>query len=279
MAEIWLVSSYFLFLLLISFSTGTIELSNANTVSSIFIFGDSTTDVGTNNFLEVNLVARANYKHNGIDFSSTGLPTRRFSNGPNLIGLQRSPAPFHALLLKKGSLKRHVLGGANFASKGSGILLGTRSEFSNNLLQLEEILQKNLGSSRKTDTFISKSIFFVSVGSNDIFEYFLSNKNPNKEEFMTRLKSTYKSQLRDLYKLGARKFGIVSTPLIGCCPSKRSLNVTGGCLDILNEYSLAFYTTMGHMLIDLSCELKEMKYSFANAYEMVANIMDDPLPY
>ncbi|KAI3922494.1 hypothetical protein MKX01_006183, partial [Papaver californicum] len=59
------------------------KLTNASTVSSIFIFGDSTADVGTNNYSEVDSVARANYRHNGIDFSSTGLPTGRFSNGRN----------------------------------------------------------------------------------------------------------------------------------------------------------------------------------------------------
>ncbi|RZC45050.1 hypothetical protein C5167_038006 [Papaver somniferum] len=294
MVDIWLVPSYLL-LLLFSFSMGTMKLTQASTVSSIFIFGDSTADVGTNNNLEVAFVARANYPHNGIDFSSYGLPTGRFSNGRNtadylakLIGLRRSPAPFHALLGSEGSLNRHVIRGANFASGGSGILSLTGSQFGKVVPFDVQIIQfatvrgnftEYSGSSRKTDTYLSKSLFFISVGSNDIFEYIHSNKNPNKEKFLTGLISTYQSQLRDLYKLGARKFGIVSTPLIGCCPSQRSLNATGGCLEILNEYSLAFYSMMGKMLVDLSCELKEMKYSFANAYEMVANIMDNPIPY
>ncbi|XP_065854931.1 GDSL esterase/lipase At2g23540-like [Euphorbia lathyris] len=50
--------------------------------SSIYIFGDSTVDVGTNNYLE-ETYALANFPYNGIDFPNS-VPTGRFSNGFNL---------------------------------------------------------------------------------------------------------------------------------------------------------------------------------------------------
>lgn len=50
-------------------------------VPAIFILGDSTADVGTNNFLPGSN-ARANFPHNGIDFPQS-VPTGRFSNGLN----------------------------------------------------------------------------------------------------------------------------------------------------------------------------------------------------
>ncbi|KAI3975957.1 hypothetical protein MKX01_016640 [Papaver californicum] len=206
MAKIWLVSSYFLLFLLFSFSTGTMKLTNASTLSSIFIFGDSEADVGTNNYSEPDFVARENYRHNGIDFSSTGLPTRSFVKGRNTadyLDMSLVVPTFHALLNKQGCLKRHVIGSSNFSSRGFGILLGTGSQFvktlSSTLICTDCTVcygsrksYRKLRIFRKNDTFISKSLFFVSVGSNDIFEYyFLSNKNPNTEEFMTGLKSTY----------------------------------------------------------------------------------------
>ena len=46
---------------------------------------------------------------------------------------------------------------------------------------------------------------------------------------------------QQLYNLGARKIGVISIPPIGCCPSQRSLNDTGGCLEVLNESARAFY--------------------------------------
>lgn len=48
----------------------------------LFIFGDSTADVGTNNFLPTK--AKANMPYNGIDFAQSK-PTGRFSNGFNTI--------------------------------------------------------------------------------------------------------------------------------------------------------------------------------------------------
>lgn len=50
-------------------------------VPAIFIFGDSTFDVGTNNFLK-DSQATANFPYNGIDFPYS-VPTGRFSNGYN----------------------------------------------------------------------------------------------------------------------------------------------------------------------------------------------------
>lgn len=47
---------------------------------ALFIFGDSTADVGTNNFL--NTSAQANFAYYGIDFPHS-VPTGRFSNGFN----------------------------------------------------------------------------------------------------------------------------------------------------------------------------------------------------
>jgi phospholipase/lecithinase/hemolysin len=51
-------------------------------VPAIYVFGDSTADVGNNNYLPGAAVPRANFPHNGVDFP-TSRPTGRFSNGYN----------------------------------------------------------------------------------------------------------------------------------------------------------------------------------------------------
>lgn len=59
--------------------------------AAIFIFGDSTMDVGTNNLLPASR-SRADFSPNGIDFPYS-VPTGRFSNGLNsadLIGMYYS---------------------------------------------------------------------------------------------------------------------------------------------------------------------------------------------
>ncbi|PON61527.1 SGNH hydrolase-type esterase domain containing protein [Trema orientale] len=102
-----------------------LSLAQAN-VPSIFILGDSTADVGTNNFLPGSN-ARADFPHNGVDFPRS-TPTGRFSSGLNstdllakLFGYERSPPHFISLNIEKSLLKKNFEG-INFASGGSGLL-------------------------------------------------------------------------------------------------------------------------------------------------------------
>jgi len=56
--------------------------AGSSKVPAIYVFGDSTADVGNNNYLPGGDVPRANFPHNGVDFP-TSRPTGRFSNGYN----------------------------------------------------------------------------------------------------------------------------------------------------------------------------------------------------
>jgi hypothetical protein len=47
------------------------------------VFGDSTLDVGNNNYLQGKDVSRADKPWYGIDLPGSGKPTGRFSNGYN----------------------------------------------------------------------------------------------------------------------------------------------------------------------------------------------------
>ncbi|CAI0468970.1 unnamed protein product [Linum tenue] len=105
------------------------------TMPAVFVLGDSTVDVGTNNFL-TGSVDRADFPHNGIDFPGSKA-TGRFSNGHNIadfLGLEMSPPPFFALGNGTAPLKNSSFKGVNFASGGSGILDTTG--LSPNLLKL-----------------------------------------------------------------------------------------------------------------------------------------------
>lgn len=53
-------------------------------VPGVYIFGDSTVDVGTNHYLpKSECRSRADFLYNGIDFPHS-IPTGRFSNGFNI---------------------------------------------------------------------------------------------------------------------------------------------------------------------------------------------------
>ncbi|KAK1305188.1 GDSL esterase/lipase [Acorus calamus] len=97
-------------------------------VPAIYVFGDSTADVGNNNYLSMN-AAKANFPFNGIDFPG-GVPTGRFGNGyvvsdymAKMFGFKRSPPPFLSLTFETFG---KISSGVNFASGGSGILDTTK---------------------------------------------------------------------------------------------------------------------------------------------------------
>lgn len=79
MAKIMLGEIFVMMLVLLLVGVG---LSGTESeVPAVYIFGDSTFDVGTNNFLPES-TAKADMKFYGIDFPNSQ-PTGRFSNGLN----------------------------------------------------------------------------------------------------------------------------------------------------------------------------------------------------
>ncbi|XP_042983353.1 GDSL esterase/lipase LTL1-like [Carya illinoinensis] len=127
--------------------------------------------------------------------------------------------------------------------------------------------------------FPSKSLLFISIGSNDIFEYYHYNNKLSKECFLANLRFAYENQLKVLLELGARKFGIISVLSIGCCPSQRLYSPNGDCLEELNDHARAFHTKIKSILCRLSEEYQGLKYSLGNAYEITINVIDNPLPF
>ncbi|KAK8916077.1 GDSL esterase/lipase [Platanthera zijinensis] len=257
-------------------------------VPAIYVFGDSTADVGNNNFLPGN-TAKANFPHNGVDFPAKR-PTGRFSNGYNGIdflgmhlGFRRSPPPFLSIASKIHRRIARGIGGVNFASGGSGILDSTGSTISlANQIRNFETVRSNMTahlSETQANQFLSKSLFIISTGGNDIFAYFSRNNAPNvteKEQFIATLSSNYQYHIKKLYNVGARKFGIIDVPPIGCCPFTRSSNPTGGCVDVLNELPSQFNRAAMFLMHDLTLTLKGMKYSIGSSYKVVSNIIRDP---
>ncbi|RRT41927.1 hypothetical protein B296_00057441 [Ensete ventricosum] len=109
--------AFLLILLSVILSRQSIVANSA----ALYAFGDSTTDVGNNNFLP-----KANFLPYGIDYPG-GTPTGRFTNGFNSVdyvaqamGLATSPPPFLS-----GSSGVQMTKGVNFASGGAGILDST----------------------------------------------------------------------------------------------------------------------------------------------------------
>ncbi|WCJ32770.1 GDSL esterase/lipase At4g16230 [Euphorbia peplus] len=259
---------------------------------SLYVFGDSTFDVGTNNYLDINSqIERANFPFNGIDFPYY-FPTGRFSNGFNtadqiakLIGYQRSPPSFMELVVKhRRNFKKMIILGVNFASGGSGILDFT----GNGVITLSEQLRQfstvrdnmtELMGPENTARLLSDSLFLISVGSNDLFRYQQQGGSNITEPqlYLQLLQQTYQTQLQNLYDLGGRKFGIVGIPPIGCCPFELSLTTSGECIDDLNDLAQSFFNLTHEILLNLTSQVEGMKFSLGNAFQITSDFIDNPL--
>ncbi|XP_062221031.1 GDSL esterase/lipase At5g55050-like [Phragmites australis] len=267
------------------------EARQPRLVPAMYVFGDSTVDVGNNNFLRSSSVARANFPHYGVDFPSSA-PTGRFSNGFNtadllaqLLGFQMSPPAF--LSLRGSTMRSRMYKGINFASAGSGLadntghlLFGEVIPMSLQLDYFAAVVEHmtRVSGSRKTASLLSRSIFFISTGSNDMIEYSVSRGNDT--EFLRGLVATYKRYVTALYTMGARKFSVISIPPLGCLPSQRLRRLkqmgTQGCYDPLNDLSLRSYPMLAAMLQQLAYELPGMTYSLGDAFSMVSFVFANP---
>jgi hypothetical protein len=60
------------------------QLALRSQVPAVYVFGDSSLDVGNNNHLPGDEVPRADKPYYGVDLPGSGKPTGRFSNGYNV---------------------------------------------------------------------------------------------------------------------------------------------------------------------------------------------------
>ncbi|KOM47056.1 hypothetical protein LR48_Vigan07g076000 [Vigna angularis] len=233
-----------------------------------YIFGDSLTDVGNNNFLQYSL-AKSNYPWYGIDYSG-GQATGRFCNGRTIgdfisakLGIPSPPA-----YLSVTQNVDTLLKGVNYASGGAGILNDTglyfiqRLSFDdqiNNFKKTKEVITANIREVAANKHF-NEATYFIGIGSNDYVNNFLQPFLPDgqqytHEEFIELLISTLDQQLQRV-------------------KSKR-----GQCLKRINEWILQFNSNVQKLINRLNLRLPNAKFIFADTYPLVLDLINNPSTY
>ncbi|EEF32464.1 zinc finger protein, putative [Ricinus communis] len=279
----FLATSFIFFTLLIRFAA-------AQMVPAVFVFGDSLVDVGNNNHLPVS-IAKANFPHNGVDFPNKKA-TGRFSNGKNAadflaekVGLPTSP-PYLSVSSKNTSA---FMTGVSFASGGAGIFNGTDQSLGQSIPLTKQVgyyesvygqLVQNLGASA-AQNLLSKSLFAIVIGSNDIFGYSNSTdpKKGSPQEYVDLMTLTLKQLIMRIYGHGGRKFFISGVGPIGCCPSRRHKDKTGACNEDINSIAVLYNQKLKSMLQELNSELQGVSYSYFDTYTSLGNIIQSPATY
>ncbi|CAH9089632.1 unnamed protein product [Cuscuta epithymum] len=258
-------------------------------VPALFVIGDSSVDCGTNNFLGT--FARADRPPYGRDFD-THQPTGRFSNG-------RIPVDYLALRLGlpfvpnylglRGSVK-DMIRGVNYASAGAGIIFSSGSELGQHISLTQQIQQV-------TDTFqqftlsmgeevasdlISKSVFYISMGTNDYIHYYLRNVSNVQTlylpwRFNQFLAQTMKREIKNLYNDNVRKVVVMGLAPMGCAPYYLWMypETNGECVDMINDMILEFNFEMRQMVEELAQELVGVRIIFCDAFQASMDIMEN----
>ncbi|KAK7315544.1 hypothetical protein VNO77_34095 [Canavalia gladiata] len=230
--KIWLILSFFL--LVASYMQHCVY--GKPEVPCFFIFGDSLSDVGNNNYLQT--TSKANYEPYGVDFPKG--PTGRYSNdrtGANIISeLMGFPNYIPPVLNTSG---HDIMRGVNYASGGSGILEETGSHFGQHMSFGEQVANhrgivsqiasiyiglNKRGSFELAKRYLSKCLYYVNFGTNDYeVNYFLPNSNTSDiytpEEYAQILIDQYSLYLKQLRDVGARKFVLNGLSPLGCTPN------------------------------------------------------------
>ncbi|KAK7300057.1 hypothetical protein RJT34_10889 [Clitoria ternatea] len=267
--------------------------SKPQMVPAVYVFGDSLVDVGNNNFLPLS-IAKANHPHYGIDFP-THKPTGRFSNGKNAadfigekLGLATSP-PYLSLVSKANKNNASFMGGVSFASAGAGIFDGTDEIYRQSVPLTKQVDQfstvheemtKEVGAAA-LQKHLSKSIFVVVIGSNDIFGYFQSSglrKKNTPQQYVDSMASSLIVQLQRLYDGGGRKFEIVGVGEVGCCPALRLKNKTE-CVVEANYWAVKYNEGLQSMLKEWQLKNEGIVYSYFDTYAAIHHLVQAPASY
>ncbi|KAM0010888.1 putative triacylglycerol lipase [Helianthus debilis subsp. tardiflorus] len=281
------------FLCVLLFGSGCL----CESVPGLYVFGDSLVDVGNNNYLAISL-AKADFPHNGVDFP-TGKATGRFSNGKNAadflaekVGLPLAP-PYLSLVskFKKLSSTNATVSGVSFASGGAGIFNGTDELYKQSIPLTKQVgyyslvhdqLVQQLGSAG-AQAHLSKSLFLVVIGSNDLFGYFNKDSKVSKQytpqQYVDLMASTLKELLKKMYALGARKFVVSGVGVIGCCPAQRKQNSTSECRVEANYWSTKYNDGLKALLHELKVETSDFHYSYFDTYDVMNGLIQHPETY
>ncbi|XP_051140489.1 GDSL esterase/lipase At2g23540 [Andrographis paniculata] len=284
-----LVIIFFLSLISLGVSQTDEELSKG----ASFIFGDSLVDAGNNNYLPT--LSRANIAPNGIDFkASGGGPTGRYTNGRtigDIVGEELGQPHYALPFLAPNTTGRVVLHGVNYASGGGGIMNATGRIFVNRLsmdIQVDYFnitrkqIDKLLGPSKAKEYINKRSIFSITIGSNDFLNNYLLpvvsmgariTQTPNA--FVDDLISHLRGQLTRLYRLDARKFVVGNVGPIGCIPYQKTINQLSEteCVALPNKLALQYNARLQDLVKELNENLPGATFVHANVYDLVMELI------
>ncbi|KAH6758857.1 GDSL-like Lipase/Acylhydrolase superfamily protein [Perilla frutescens var. frutescens] len=265
---------------------------NSQLVPAIITFGDSTVDVGNNDYIKT--VFQADHPPYGKDFTNHQ-PTGRFCNGKLATDLTADNLGFTSYTppyLSPQASGKNLLLGANFASAGSGYD-DTTAELSHVIplsqqLQYFKEYQSKLtsvaGSKNASDT-IKGALYIIGSGNSDFLQNYYVNPFINKhytvDEYSSYLISIFSSFVKSLYGLGARRIGATSLAPIGCLPLARTIfgQHERGCVASFNTDAQQFNKKINAAATQLQRQNPGLKIVIFDIFKPLYDLVQNPTKY
>ncbi|KAL6606644.1 hypothetical protein ACP70R_042297 [Stipagrostis hirtigluma subsp. patula] len=278
-------------LLVVSSTNGGAGVEAQPIVPAIICFGDSTTDVGNNNYLP-GAVFKADYPPYGENFRRHEA-TGRFSDGKivtditaETLGFEQSAPPY----LSPQASGKNLLAGANFASAASSYYDDTAAMYDAITLtqQLEyyKEYQSKLAAVAGRSTacaILSGALYVVSTGTGDFIQNYYHNASLSGrygvDQYCDLLVGIFAGFANELYRLGARRIGVTSLPPLGCLPAAIRLYGDGrssACVARLNRDAEAFNRKLNATVVALKKRHADLKIAIFDIYTPLRRLAEAP---
>ncbi|GAB4847563.1 hypothetical protein Ancab_026624 [Ancistrocladus abbreviatus] len=269
-----------------------ISVGQRKGIPALLVFGDPIVDSGNNNYIPT--ICKVNFLPCGRDFDGGNKPTGRFSNGripfdflAEELGMKEFMPAYLDLTLRNDDFFARV----NFASGHSSydVVTATSNEdlalsLMGNQFEMFKGYAKRLETAvgeERTRSIISKSLYFIATGSNDIFVNYYSSTVRSKQytidSYMDLLITFGSGFLEDLYGEGARRMILLSLPPLGCLPYIRT--ELGGllryCVEERIQVSAQFNSILKTRIDSLNRKLPGAKIVYFEAYNSLLDLVND----
>ncbi|KAH9713845.1 GDSL esterase/lipase 1 [Citrus sinensis] len=257
---------------------------------ALFIFGDSLFDAGNNNYINTTTDYQANFLPYGQNFFK--YPTGRFSNGriiPDFIA-EYAKLPLIPTFLP--SINQEFTSGVNFTSGGAGALTETHQGLAislktqvSNFQIVETQLKQKLGDAA-AKTLVSNAVSLLDGGANDYIVALTTNSSVlrsiySKKQYVDMVIGNLTTIVKEIYKKGGRKFGILNLGPMGCVPAMKELvpSFPGSCLEDGVELPKLHNKALFKALVQLESQLKGIVYANHDSYNSILNRINNPSKY
>ncbi|TQD85736.1 hypothetical protein C1H46_028652 [Malus baccata] len=269
-----------------------VKLPNNEKIPALIVFGDSIVDPGNNN--NIGTIVKCNFPPYGRDFIGKW-PTGRFSNGrvpSDLIAESVGVKNILPAYLDPNLKIEDLLTGVSFASGGSGYdpltpQIVSVLSLSDQLDLFKNYIRKITAAAgeERAATIVSKSIYIVCIGSDDIANTYLSTpvRRPYYDipAYTDLMINSASSFLQELYGLGARRIGVINLPAIGCVPSQRTVGggINRDCSETANQAARLFNSKLSANIDAFNKRLPEARVVYLDIYYTLLSLIQNPTQY